>query len=273
MSFAPVVPLGGLVGWRFLQRTLDRQEAAHAEAPAARRDEAYFRERIGQVRTAADLVGDPRLLRVALTAFGLQEDQRNRAFITRVLESDTTSRTSFAARLADKRYLDLARAFGLGEPFGPAIQRPGQVEAVLQRAREIRFEVAVGAQNPDMRLALSLQRDLRQLAAQPASEGAKWFTVLGTPALRTVFDTAFNLPPAFAGLDLDRQVEVLQARLQRLTGSPDIGQFTDPARMDQLIRRFFVGSQLAQTQVGAPASPALALLQAAVVPRGLRPPG
>ena len=37
MSFQPVLPLGGAAGWRFLSRTLPRQEAAHAaSAPVAR---------------------------------------------------------------------------------------------------------------------------------------------------------------------------------------------------------------------------------------------
>lgn len=263
MSFAPVVPIGGLAGWRFLQNTLDRQQAAHARAPAALRDEAYFRAKIGGVRSAADLIGDRRLLKVALTAFGLQDDLPNRAFIARVLESDTTNRSSFAARLADKRYLELARAFGFADPMGPAIARPGRVDAVLQRAREMRFEADLGAQDETMRLALAMQRDLRQLAAQPISENAKWFTVLGTPSLRKVFETAFNLPSAFGALDLDRQVEVLRARTSRLTGREDLGQFADPTQLEALTRRFFVGAQVAEGAAATPGSAALTLLRAA----------
>lgn len=269
MSFAPVVPIGGLAGWRFLERTLDRQEAAHASAPAALRDEAYFRAAIGSVRSAADLVADRRLLRVALTAFGLQDDLPNRAFIQRVLESDTTSRGSLASKLADKRYLEMARAFGFADPLGPAIARPGAAEMVLQRAREMRFEAAVGERDANMRLALALQRDLRRLAADPMSGAAKWYTVLGTPTLRAVFETAFNLPKAFGALDLDRQAAVMQERTGRLTGSGDLAQFTDPARMDMLIRRFFVSAQLADGAGSGGASPALALLQA-MPPAGRR---
>lgn len=262
MSFAPVLATGGFAGWRFLERTLARQEAAHAAAPAAVRDEAYFRSNIGRVTGAADLVGDRRLLRVALTAFGLADDLPNRAFIRRVLDSDTTDPRSFAARLSDKRYLDLARAFDFRNPFGPRIGVPGMADAVLQRFREVRFEEAIGAQDESMRLALALQRDLRRLAAEPSSETAKWYTVLGTPSLRAVFETAFALPREFAALDLDRQVEILRSRTERLIGSRDLAPFADPARMDQLIRRYFVGTQLAESRQISPASAALSLLQA-----------
>lgn len=270
MSFVPVVPIGGYAGWRFLERTLDRQEASHAGAPAAQRDEAYFRQNIGAVGTAAELVADRRLLRTALAAFGLTDDLPNRAFIQRVLESQTSDRGSFVNRLTDKRYLELAQAFGFGDGAVPHTRDAGVVAGLLQRARETRFEEAVGAQDGSMRLALALQRDLRRLAAQPMSEEARWYTLLGTPSLRTVFETAFGLPKEFAALDLDRQIETLRARTERLTGARDLSQFADPEAMETLTRRFFVGAQLAEMPMTVPGSAALTLLQSAATTR-LRP--
>jgi hypothetical protein len=261
MSFTPIIPAPGLAGWRFLQRTLDRQENAHGQTQTAQRDEAYFRERIGQVRTAEDLVSDRRLLRIALTAFGLADDLNNRAFLVRVLDSDTTDRRSFAGRLADKRYMEFAAAFGFKDPFGPRIARPGTSEVLLQRFREASFEVAVGQQDDNMRLALSLQRDLRRLAAQPGSDDARWFTILGTPSMRRVFEVAFGLPKEFASLDIDRQAEVLRSRTQRLTGSAEASQFADPARIDRLIDRFFVGAQLGEVRQVGRGTVALSLLE------------
>lgn len=263
MSFIPIVPFGGFAGWRFLERTLERQEESHARAPAALRDEAYFRAEIGKIASAAELVADRRLLRVALTAFGLSEDIPNRAFIERVLDSDTGDRRSFVNRLADKRYLELAQAFGFGGAAEPHSRQPAVAEALLQRARETRFEEALGAQDESMRLALALQRDLRRLAEQPSSEETRWYTVLGTPSLRSVFETAFGLPREFAALDLDRQVETLRHRTRQLTGASDIAQFADPENMERLTRRYFVGVQIAEMPAAVPGSTALALLQAA----------
>lgn len=267
MSFVPVIPFGGFAGWRFLERTLDRQETSHANAPAAQRDEAYFRQNIGGIETAADLVGNRRLLRVALTAFGLTDDLPNRAFIERVLSSSTLERGSFVNRLTDKRYLELAQAFGFGDNALPNTRNPNVVAGILQRARETRFEEAVGEQDNSLRLALALQRDLRRLAAQDSTEDARWYTVLGTPSLRSVFETAFGLPKEFAGLDLDRQVEILRNRTERLTGSSDLAQFTDPEKIEKLTRRFLVGAQLAESPMSVPGSAALTLLQTAAANR------
>lgn len=261
MSFQPVLPLGGYTGWRFLQRTLAQQEASHAAAPAAQRDEAYFRENIAAVQTAEDLVSDRRLLRVALTAFGLGDDVRNRAYVKKVLESSTIDPTSFVNRLSDDRYKQMASAFGLGEGMLPLTGNAGFADRILASYRERRFEEAVGEQDETMRLALSLERDLGRLAGQASSEATKWYKILGTPALREVFETAFNLPSSFGSIDVDQQVEILRARTERLTGADTVSQFTGNAALDALTKRFFLAGQVAQIQSVSGQSAALTLLQ------------
>ena len=66
MSFQPVLPLTGYAGWSFLKRTMARQQVAQQASPMQKQDEAYFREKIGKVKTAEQLVNDRRLLRVSL---------------------------------------------------------------------------------------------------------------------------------------------------------------------------------------------------------------
>lgn len=261
MSFQPIIPLSGYAGWKFLQRTMPQQSAAHANQTQIKRDDDYFRATIGTVTTAADLVADRRLLSVALTAFGLEDDLPNRAYVEKVLASDTYDSSSFANRLTDKRYFALARAFGFGDPAGADANRPGFADRTLVQFRDRSFERDVGAQDDTMRQALALERDLGALAAQDSSEATRWYTVLGTPSLRSVFETAFNLPSSFGTLDLDKQLEVLKERTDKLTGSPDIAQFTDPANIETLTRRFFLAKQIADIQAVSPVQTALSLLR------------
>ena len=74
MSFQPVIPLGGYAGWTFLQRTREAQQQAFETSPQLARDVTYFEEKIGGITSAGDLVDDRRLLRVALGAFGLDDE-------------------------------------------------------------------------------------------------------------------------------------------------------------------------------------------------------
>ncbi len=262
MSFQPVLPTGGYVGWRFLERTLERQQAQHAATPAAQRDEAHFRKKIGQIDNARALTNDRQLLRVALTAFGLEEDLPNRAFVQRVLESPTSERGSFVNRMADRRYQAMAAAFGFGEAEGPRTREPDFADRILEQYRGRSFEAAVGAQDGSMRKALALQRDLADIAQREGSDRAHWLRVLGTPNLRSVFETAFALPSAFGAQDLDRQVDIMQQRTRAAFGEPSISQFADPDKREALIRRFFVGEQISQVSTMSSSGTALTLLQA-----------
>lgn len=263
MSFQPVIPAAGYAGWAFLSRTLDQQSATHARAPAGLRDETYFRNMIGSIETADDLVSDRRLLRVALTAFGLEEDLPNKAFIGKVLQSQTSDRGSFVNRLADKRYVEFARAFGFGDGPDARHRAPGFAEGIVEAFRARRFEASVGAQDESMRLALALKRDLPALAASGPNDDTLWYRVLGTPSLRKVFESAYGLPASFGALDVDRQAEIMKSRSERSFGKPTVAQFADPHTLDRLIRRFFVGEQLAAGLGSSAQSAALSLIEAA----------
>lgn len=260
MSFLPVIPINGYAGWRFLQRTLHSQAENHARTPMAQRDEGYFRDNIGKIETAADLVADRRLLKVALAAFGLGDDLPNRAFIQRILESPLDEPRSFANRLADKRYAEFARAFGFADAEGRKTSGPGFADRMVTAFHARQFEVAVGEQDESMRMALALKRDLNELAQGELSDEAKWFRILGTPSLRKVFESAFQLPTGFGQIDLDRQVDILKDRTRRTFGEGGLAQFTDPEKMNGLIRRFFVGEQLQEIQAFRGPSAALTLL-------------
>jgi len=86
MSFSPVIPSSGLIGWNFLQSTLDRQEDLFSKSPEINRDIEYFKENIGNIKTVDDFMGDRRIQKVALGAFGLGEEINKGAFVRKVLE-------------------------------------------------------------------------------------------------------------------------------------------------------------------------------------------
>jgi hypothetical protein len=262
MSFQPVLPLGGYAGWAFLKRTMVRQQDLQQSAPANLRDEAYFRQKIGKIGTAADLVSDRRLLRISLTAFGLEGDLNNKAFIQKILEGGTLKEGSLANRLANKQYLKLSAAFGFGDFSVPSTKLSDFPDKIIAQHQERIFETAVGAQQNTYRLALNAEREVPTLAKRGLSDVAHWYSVLGNPPLREVFQTAFGLPKSFASIDLDQQVAVLQRRTETAFGSEKISQFAEPQRLDALIRRFLVRSDLAdQGKTASPAAVALQLLR------------
>lgn len=265
MSFQPVLPLGGYAGWRFLSASLEAQQTRHSADPSRARDMAHFREKISQVEDAGTLVSDFRLLRVALGAFGLQDDLPNRAFIRTVLSQPVTDGAALANRLADKRYKAFAEAFGFGGPLQPRTLQPGFADRILARYERQEFERSVGEQSEAMRLALTAQRELPELAARGLSDNTAWLSVMGNPPLRKVFETAFGLPVAIGTLDLDLQLRAFRTGAERLLGSSDFAQFANADRIEDVIRGFTIRSEAAAgPSPQTPGFAALTLLRGAL---------
>lgn len=263
MTYQPVVPIGGFAGWQFLQRTMETQRAAHDAAPQRQREIAYFNETIASVDTAEELVSDRRLLGVALGAFGLDEDINNRAFLQQILEGGTLDRQALANKLTDRRYREFSAAFGFGDSALPATLQAGFAAEITGAYLERQFEIGVGNVSPDMRLALGLERDLPALIERGLEDETAWFSIMGNPPLRRVFETAFGLPAAFGALDLEKQLETFRDRSERAFGASEVKDFADPETREELLRVFLVRAELqggVQQQV---TSPALTLLSQA----------
>lgn len=261
---APVLPVGGVAGWNYLSRTIDTQKQVVAASAANQRESTYFRERIGAVRDASGVVNDFTLLKVALGAFGLQDDQPNRYFIQRVLEEGTADPASLANRLSDPRYRQLADAFGFGNPAGSRTASTGFADEILSAYGDQSFEVAVGSVDPDMRLALGFSRELDRITRSFSSADAQWFGVMGAPPVRAVFEKAFGFPDSFAALDIDQQVTMFRARSEALFGVSEVADFTKPEVGDALRTRFLLMSEI---QGGGPrvgSAPVLSLFSGAV---------
>ena len=263
MSYQPIVPTGGLVGWRFLTKTMDRQQDTFTNTAQNQRDTDYFRENLSSATTAAELVENRRLLQVALGAYGLQDDLNNRAFIQKILESDLTDGASLANRLSDDRYARFAEDFGFNSVAGPRTSLNAFADRIIQSYEDASFEIAVGEQNEDLRLALNAKRELPEIAARSSSDDTKWFLILGTPPLREVFETALALPSGFGQIDIEQQLDTFKELSRQRLGIETPDQLSETAVVENLIENFLLQSQIEEFSVQTSSmSIALNLLQA-----------
>lgn len=246
MTFTPVLPSTGYTGWAFLQRTLATQQASFDKSPEIKRDIDYFNAKIGNVKTADQLVGDRRLLKIALGAFGLDNDLDSKAFIKKILSDGTVKTDALANKLADKAYQRFSAAFGFGDLAVPRTQNSTFAAEITSAYEQRQFESAVGEQDNSLRLALNAQREIPGLAAKKSSEDTKWYTILGNTPMRTVVQAALGLPDSTASLDVDQQLVMFKDRANKIFGADSVKQFTDPNQMEKLVRRYLVKVQADQ---------------------------
>lgn len=259
-GFQPQIPFSGIAGWRFLERTAPVLQATFEKGPQIQRDIAHFAEKIGTISSAADLVADRQLMRVALGAFGLDGEIDKRAFIRRVLEDDLDDPRALANRLTEPAYREMAVAFGFGTEGGARTGDAGFASKIIADYKTRAFEVAVGESNNAMRLALNFRREMAEMSQ---GDGASWFRVLGSKPLREVFEGAYGLPSQFGRIDVDQQRDVMRDKTSRLFGGSDLTVFQDPEAVEKVINRFLARAQIdAGVSASGPASNALALLQA-----------
>ncbi|WP_417720482.1 DUF1217 domain-containing protein [Salipiger sp.] len=138
MTFSPTTLGTGIAGYNFLLRTRATQQAALANSPQVARDTEHFREKLKDIQTSDQLMEDRAMLRVALGAFGLEDDLDNKAFIKKILDSDLADSKSLANRLADKRYLAFAKAFNFAGESGPQLPDGKSAEDVTRDLAAIR---------------------------------------------------------------------------------------------------------------------------------------
>ncbi len=164
MAFQPSIPLSGVSGWRFLERTQAKQQAAFESAPQIKRDLAYFEANIGKVKSAEELVSNRRLLGVALTAFGLEGEIDKKAYIRKILESGTADVNSLANRVSAPGFRQMTEAFGFGDATGSLTGAPGFKDKIVAAYKARAFEGAVGNANNDIRVAMNFRREFEEMS-------------------------------------------------------------------------------------------------------------
>ena len=259
MSFQPVIPMSGLGGWKFLQSTYDRQLANHSDSPQVRRDRDYLTEKLANPIAVEDFIADKRLLRTALTAFGLGGEEWKGGFINKVLKEASDPESSFLPRLNNPRYTAFANALA---PSNGTIE----VDADGLARMAVRFETnafnaAVGDIDDTMRLALNYKSEIGELVGNGSSDEAILYRLLGDLPVSNVLKTALNLPDSSVKLPIERQADMLKAGLQKVLGVRNMAEIAEPGNVEKLIERFHIMSSVnAGPSMSTPGVAALSLL-------------
>ncbi|MBM2575673.1 DUF1217 domain-containing protein [Jannaschia sp. Os4] len=240
----PITGLPSLLALKLVDATRGEQTTALRERSGHARGIETFRARAGGPATADAFVEDNEVYAFAMRAFGLGDRIFGKGMMRRVLASDASDPASLVNRLSDPRFSEMHAALGFGTGDAPRLGSEPAREALVDRYVDRQFTDAVTDGNAAVGAALAFR------AAAPGIGSA--YDILADAELSTVVRTALGIPPATAGLDIDRQAQMIERRL-------DLSSLDDPTSVDRLVRKYLVLSDAATRPVGA-ASGALTVL-------------
>ncbi len=185
------------------------------------------------MKSIDDLLKDDRLYRFALKSFGLDDMIYAKAFIKKVLKEGISSPSDFANKLSDGRYRELARAFNFERYGDKATQDSKTNQAIVDNYVRLNFEKTSGSSNEGVRLALYFARKAPNLSST--------LGILADKALIQVVQTALNIPSSVSLMDIDKQVQYYNTKL-------NVADFKDPKKLEKFIQRFTNNWELTQVQ-------------------------
>ena len=179
-----------------------------------------FKKDVARLDTVDDLLNDRSTLQFVLTAFGLDAEINNPGKIRAVIESDPDDINSFANRLADTRFGELAKFLDTPEQGVSNLKISTNQSSLIDKYLTVQFERDLGAQNPAARDALFFLRRINTVNST--------FEILGDGALRAIVTDALNLPPEIARQSVDKQASLIEAGIDldsfKLDGSSEASQ-------------------------------------------------
>jgi hypothetical protein len=191
-------------------------------------DTKKYIEAISDARKLDDVLASKTITDYSLKAYGLDKEGLTTDQLRKILTSDLGDPKSYANSFKDSRYVDLAQSFNF-DPSGvvklsadsaqrPALRLSTENKYLLSVMEEKAGETSEGA-----RLALYFLRQAPTLTTP--------LRLLADSAVLEVVKTALGLPSELSSLDVDKQVAIIEKKL-------DVKDLQDPQKLDKFIARF-----------------------------------
>jgi len=188
-----------------------------------KREADYYRENIKTIKSVDDFFADKRLVRFALSAYGLESEAVNAGKIRRVLESDLTDINSLANRLKDARFQEIAKDLNIPFFKETKLKMVSTTDDIVKKYERVKYEESLDETAPGVRAALEFNRRVKNVS--------QTVQLLGDSVLREVITVANNIPKQIAIQEVDSQITAVERKV-------DVKKFKDQAEIDKTVQRY-----------------------------------
>jgi hypothetical protein len=198
------------------------------QQPAIARDIATFETAVQTATSPAQLLQNPTVLKVLLTASGMSDQADFTALAQRALLSNSTDSTSLVNQLSDSRWLTVNETYDFANKGLSVIQNPQVLSDVASGYAEQIWLQSLDSVTPGLSNAISFRTQ--------ASTITSALQILGNPVMWSVVTTALGIPPQIAYQNTDAQA-------QQITSKLDLTRFQDPKFVDSFTDQYLLTMQ------------------------------
>lgn len=206
-----------------IARNLAKWQTVTRKSPDIASQIEYFVAHIHKIKSADELIRNPRLFNFAMSAFGLGDMTYAKGLMGKVLQQGVVSDKALANRLGNSNIRAFAKAFDFAAHGADTTSSASLKDDVVARFVEQSLESSQGKQNPGVELALYFRRNAPNLTSV--------FGILADKNILKVVQTALDIPPVTSKQPIDTQARMLSSKIH-------LADFKDPKKLESFIARF-----------------------------------
>ncbi len=201
--------------------------ATTAAEPEVARDIKAFTTAVQGATSVTQLLNNPTVLKVLLTANGLGDQTQYTALAQKALTSSTTDTASVANQLSstNSAWLAAAKTYQFATAGLSVIQKPSVLSTIANAYAEVTWREGLDKTTPGLSNALTFRAESTTVTSA--------LQVLGDPVMRDVVTTALGLPLTIAEQPLEAQEKAITSQL-------DVTRFQDPTFTESFIQRYLL---------------------------------
>ena len=222
------------------QQNQSQDIAMTAAQPATARAIAAFASGVQSATSPAQLLANPNVMNVLLTASGMSDQIGNTALATQALLSNPADANALVNQLSDTRWLTVNQTYNFATQGLSVIQTPSVIATITNGYAEQTWLQSLNNATPGLANALAF---LGQASSMTSA-----LQILGNPTMFTVVTTALGIPPQIAYQDTNAQEQAISSQL-------DVTRFQDPNFVQGMADQYLIAMQ--QQNAGSTAAPSL----------------
>ncbi len=198
-----------------------------AAQPDVQRAITAFTKAVNGATSVKQLLANPAVMNVILTAAGMTDQIGYTALATQALTSNLSNPNSLANQLTDTRWKTLAQQYNFATNGLKSIQTPAAIASIAQSYAQATWQTQQDAVTPGLSNALSFRASASTITSVDQ--------ILGNPTMRTVVTTALGIPEQIAFQSLAAQEKAISSQV-------DISKFKDPKYVENFVQRYLIAN-------------------------------